>query len=254
MEKKYVSIVGAGPGDPELLTLKALKRIKEADVILYDALISREILSFASPDCKLVYVGKRCSRHGQSQDAINLLLVQAAFTFSNVVRLKGGDPFIYGRGHEELEYLRNFNIEAEVVPGLSSATSLSTIQKVPLTRREYSDSFWILTGTTKDHELSRDLFLAVKSNASLVILMASKKIKAVADLFVHEGKPDLPAMLIINGSLKNEICITATIASLPERISNIKMEGPGTLVIGHVVELHPHFYETLQYSTDYDTK
>lgn len=241
MKKGIVSIVGAGPGDPELLTLKALKRIQQADVILYDALISEEILDLARPEAELIYVGKRCSVHGMTQDEINYLLVKAAFEYDHVLRLKGGDPFIFGRGHEEMEYLKSFGLEVELIPGISSVTSLPMIQGVPLTHRGISDSFWVLTGTTSDHHLSSDLRIAMQSSATIVLLMATRKLAQIASVFCDQNKGSTPAMIINNGSCADESCLLGTIEELPHIYAIQKLEGPGIIVIGEVVALHPQY-------------
>ena len=169
--KPFVTLVGAGPGDPDLITLKGIKAIKEADVILYDALVNEELLDYAKESCTKIYVGKRAERMSTSQDYINKLLVDYALTHGHVVRLKGGDPFVFGRGGEELDYIRQFDIPTAVVPGISSSVGLTGLQQIPLTYRGISESFWVITGSTSDGRLSDDLHHAVKTNATVVVLM-----------------------------------------------------------------------------------
>lgn len=241
MMKGNVKLVGAGPGDKDLITVKGLKAIQEADVILYDALVNKELLAYAKPTTELIYVGKRSGAHSFSQDEINLKLVQSALTYQNVVRLKGGDPFIFGRGHEEKEYLENFDINVEVVPGLTSSTSLTALQNVPLTRRNTSESFWVMTGTTSYGDLSADVALAVKSTATLVILMAIKKLPQIADLLIAQGKQDIPIMIIQNGSMHNEKVLISSAQDVVKDAEKRKIGTPGIIVIGEVVALHPDY-------------
>jgi len=239
--KGKVKLVGAGPGDIELITVKGLKAVQNADVILFDALVNQELLSEAKNHSELIYVGKRSGAHSFTQEEINLKIVQSALTHKNVVRLKGGDPFIFGRGHEEKEYLENFGIEVEIVPGLTSSTSLSSIQNVPLTRRGIAESFWVMTGTTSYDELSEDVSLAVQSTATLVILMAIKKLPQIIDLLVAQGKKDIPMMIIQNGSMKNEKVVISDAQNILQKAQDEKIGTPGIIVIGEVVALHPDY-------------
>ena len=147
--KAEISIVGAGPGDPELLTMKAYKCLQSADVVMYDALANHEILSYTKPSCIQVYVGKRASNHKYPQEEINKMMVDYARKFGHVVRLKGGDPFVFGRGHEEYTYCQSRGIQTQIIPGISSCIALPELQHVPLTRRDVSQSFWVMTATDK---------------------------------------------------------------------------------------------------------
>ena len=236
-----ISIVGAGPGDPELLTLKGLRAIQSADVILYDALSGMPILEFARTNTKKIYVGKRCGKHSVKQPDINALMYQLSTQYRNIVRLKGGDPFIFGRGHEELSYLKKKGIDVEVIPGISSVTSLPLLQHVPLTRRNISESFWVLTGTTKHHRLSEDIFLAAKSNATIVILMGMRKLKEICSLFKRENKDDMPVMIISQGSTNEEKVALGTINDISERAQIKNLKTPGIIIVGEVVRLHPEY-------------
>src|SRR5690606_12286940 len=181
--KPFITLVGAGPGDPDLITLKGIKAIQDADVILYDALVNLDILEHAKPTCTKIYVGKRAERISTSQDYINKLLVDYALTHGHVVRLKGGDPFVFGRGGEELDYVRQYNIPTAVVPGISSSTGLTGLQQIPLTYRGISESFWVITGATSDGRLSEDLYTAVKTNATVVVLMGHAKLEQIIELY-----------------------------------------------------------------------
>ena len=157
MKTPRLTVVGAGPGDPELITLKAIKTIMSANVILYDALINNDLLDFALPNAELIFVGKRKGCYVYQQEQINELIVSRAKSHGHVVRLKGGDPFIFGRGAEEIEYAKQFGVETYVVPGISSSFAVPAYQGIPLTKRGASESFWVITGTTKNHQLSNDI-------------------------------------------------------------------------------------------------
>jgi len=239
-----VSLVGAGPGDLELITVKGLKAIQNADVILYDALSNEELLKEAPKKAVKIFVGKRAGKHSLKQEEINLLIVQSAFRYGHVVRLKGGDPFVFGRGHEELLYVQSFNITVELIPGISSVTSLPMLQEVPLTRRGVSESFWVLTGTTKSQQLSKDIHLAMQSSATLVILMAIKKLKFIQSMFIEGGKSEIPVMIIQNGSKDNEKIALGTMNDIVEIANGKNIGTPGIIIIGEAVALHPNLIST----------
>ena len=241
MKAGNVQLVGAGPGDKDLITVSGLKAIQSADVILYDALVNKELLQEAKANAELIYVGKRAGAHSSTQDEINLLILQSAMSYNKVVRLKGGDPFIFGRGHEELEYLQNFDIEVEIIPGLSSATALPLLQKVPVTKRDISQSFWVLTGTTSYGKLSSDIRLGLQSSATLVILMGISKLVKIAELLEMEGKSDTPIMVIQNGSMHNEKVLVSDAKNVVIDAKEKRIGTPGIIIIGEVVKLHPEY-------------
>src|SRR5215207_9622878 len=164
--KPKVTLVGAGPGDPDLLTLKGAKALAEANVVLYDALANEEILAYAPKNAIRIFVGKKIGNHAYTQDQINQLIVDNALTYGNVVRLKGGDPFIFGRGSEEIEFIESFGIETIVIPGISSVVAVPASQGISITKRGVSESFWAITGTTSDRKLSADVALAAQSSAT----------------------------------------------------------------------------------------
>jgi len=240
-----ISLVGAGPGDPDLITVKGLKAIQTADVILYDALVSEEILVHAPADALKVYVGKRANNHRYPQNEINLMIVQMAYNHGHIVRLKGGDPFIFGRGHEELDYARSFDIPVTIVPGISSCIAVPELQEVPLTRRGVNESFWVITGTTSSGKISEDIELAAQSSATVVILMGMKKLNEITSLFKKHGKADTAAMVIRNGSRKDEVHYTGTVSNITEKVQAACTGQPGIIVIGDVVELHPDLMNEL---------
>lgn len=230
-----VTLVGAGPGDPELITVKGAKALKEANVVLYDALINRELLQYA-PNAKKIFVGKRKGMHSHSQDEINELMVKYAFEFGNVVRLKGGDPFIFGRGAEEIDYIESFGIETEVISGISSAMAVPASQGIALTKRGISESFWVITGTTSNRELSNDVFLAAQSTATIVILMGMDKLSEIVAIFKKFNKMNVPTAIIQNGTTKNEKIGVGTIDSILEVVETQKLSSPAIIVIGEVVK------------------
>jgi uroporphyrin-III C-methyltransferase len=174
-----------------------------------------------------------------SQDKINDLLVQCAIGNQRVVRLKGGDPFIFGRGHEELEHCNKFGLDVEVIPGLSSSTSLPLLQHVPLTRRGVSESFWVITGTTTSRKLSDDIRIAVQTSATLVVLMGMRKLPQIAEILQQSGKGNIPIMLIQNGSREDEKYLISTANQVVSDASEQNIGSPGIIIIGAVVALHP---------------
>ncbi|MCH2045388.1 MAG: uroporphyrinogen-III C-methyltransferase [Saprospiraceae bacterium] len=236
-----VSLVGAGTGDPELLTIKGLKALQNAKVILYDALVNPILLQHAPTNSLKIYVGKRANHHRYSQEEINWLLVQYAFSHGTVVRLKGGDPFVFGRGYEELKYVKSFGIQVDIIPGISSSIALAGLQAVPLTHRTYTDSFWVLTATTRTGQLSQDFQLAAQSNATLVVLMGRRKLRLIADLFIQKGKADLPFMLVQKGSTKDEKVVIGTAKTIADLADDQGLGTPAIIVIGKVVSLHPAY-------------
>ncbi len=233
-----VSIVGAGPGDADLITLKGLKAIQSADVILYDALANNDLLDYAPKETICVFVGKRAARHYKTQDEINLLMVQYALSYGHVVRLKGGDPFVFGRAQEEIAFLESFDIPVTVVPGISSSIGLATLQGVPLTTRHVSESFWVITGTTQSGQLSSDIELAAQSTATVVILMGIRKLSQIAKLFAEYGREDTPVMIIQNGSKPTEKVVLGTISTIVDLAEMHKVGTPGIIVVGETVQFH----------------
>lgn len=230
-----LTVVGAGPGDSDLITLKGIKALESADVILYDALINVELLKYTRKNSEKIFVGKRKGCYAYQQDQINELIVSRAKNHGHVVRLKGGDPFIFGRGAEEMDYVQQFGIETAVIPGISSASAVPTYQGIPLTKRGVSESFWVITGTTKSHQLSKDVILASKSTATVVILMGMGKLNEIVNVFTNEGKQDTPVAIIQNGTTKNEKFGVGTIETITDVVAQQKLSSPAIIVIGEVV-------------------
>jgi uroporphyrin-III C-methyltransferase len=238
-----VTLVGAGPGGSDLITLRGFKALQEASIILYDALISEELLSEIDKSIPKVYVGKRCSQHSYTQDDINKLIVESAYNYGHVVRLKGGDPFVFGRASEEIEYVESFGIPVSVVPGVTSAISVPASQGIPVTRRGISSSFWVMTATKKDGSFSDDLQLAAQSSATMVILMGVRKFSDIAIEVSKYRNSQTPFAIIQNGTLANETCMTGMLHSHMNILNSIDTSKPGIIVIGDVVAEHPSFFE-----------
>jgi uroporphyrin-III C-methyltransferase len=227
--------LGAGPGDPDLLTIKGVKALSEANVVLYDALANEEILTYAPKKSIKIFVGKRKGLHEYSQDQINQLIVDNALTYGHVVRLKGGDPFIFGRGSEEIEYVESFGIPTFVVPGISSSIAVPASQGISLTKRGVSESFWVITGTTSDRKLSNDVALAAKSSATVVILMGMSKLSQIVTLFQNEDKGKTPVAIIQNGTMTNEKIGIGTVDTIVNVAQMNNLSSPAIIVIGEVV-------------------
>lgn len=229
-----LTVVGAGPGDAELITLKAVKVLEGAAVVLYDALVNPELLDYA-PQAEKIFVGKRKGCYSYRQEQINDLIVSRAKTHGHVVRLKGGDPFVFGRGAEEMEFAAQHGVQVAIVPGISSALSVPASQRIPVTKRGSSESFWVITGTTKEHRLSKDIALAAKSNATVVILMGMSKLREITALFVAEGKAELPVAIIQEGTTEREKIGIGTIRTIATKVGELQLTNPAIIVIGEVV-------------------
>ena len=188
-EKGKLSVVGAGPGAVDLITLRGISELRSADVVLYDALIDKRLLDHA-PQAEKIDVGKRKGCYRYMQEQINELIVQRGTQGKHVVRLKGGDPFVFGRGAEELAFAAAHGMEVAVVPGISSSVAVPAMQHIPVTKRGAAESFWVITGTTKEHKLSSDIALAARSNATVVILMGMSKLDEIMACFIKEGKTE----------------------------------------------------------------
>jgi len=230
-----VWIVGAGPGDPDLITLKGLKAIKNADVILYDALASAELLAYAKEGCKKIYVGKRKGRKEFFQDEINQLIVFYATRFGCVVRLKGGDPNVFGRGHEEMEYVRMRGISVEVISGISSALAAPAHAGIPLTKRGVNESFWVITGTLSSGEMSNDIVLAAQSTATIIILMGMAHLEKIAALMEQLRSPVEPIAVIQEATTPRCRIVIGTATDIFQRALESSVSSPAVIVIGKVV-------------------
>jgi uroporphyrin-III C-methyltransferase len=239
MKSTLISLVGAGPGDPELITLKAIKAIQNADVILYDALANEALLEYASVNAIKKFVGKRFGCHALSQQEINHLIIDYAFSHGRVVRLKGGDPFVFGRAMEEIDAAREAGIEVEVIPGISSALAVPASQMIPLTCRGINESFWVTTGTTQSGEISGDIKLAAQSSATVIILMAMSKLEAIMEIFAEHGKSETPVTIIQDGTTDKEKMVIGKVRDIYYRAQHAALTNPAIIMIGEVVNLHP---------------
>jgi uroporphyrin-III C-methyltransferase len=229
-----VFIVGAGPGDPDLITVKGLACLRRADVVLYDRLAPAELLAEARPGAELIDVGKAPQRHRRSQDEINALLLARARAGLTVVRLKGGDPFVFGRGGEECLALAAAGIAYEVVPGVSSAIAVPAYAGIPVTQRGVSTAFTVLTGHTADDDAFD--WDAVPAAGTLVLLMGVRHLAELTRRLIEHGRsPATPAAVIQNGATPEQRVVVGTLADIAERASSI--ESPATTVIGEVVAL-----------------
>lgn len=247
-----VSLVGAGPGDPELLTLKALDRIRTAQAVVHDALISAEILALISEDCAVYDVGKRSSNdHSADQDGIRALLEQLARDGLRVVRLKGGDPFIFGRGGEEAAYLEARGIPWEVVPAVSAFNGAGASAAIPLTHRRVSQSFTVLEG----HEagLSRIGWDAlVRLGGTWVFYMAKSTVAAIArNLLLHGAPPDLSLAVVENATLPNQATTILSLEAAAQRAFAPVSPGPGIVIVSRTVDVLPHAISTLHTWVDH---
>lgn len=214
-----------------------MKALQTADVVLYDALANKALLDFAPPHAQLVYVGKRAKTHAFKQDEINEMMVNYAQSHGHVVRLKGGDPYVFGRGHEEAEYAIERGLPVEVVPGITSAVAGPSVAGIPVTRRELSESFWVITAATSDGSLSADVAFAARSNATIVILMGIGKLKEITAVFKNENKGDLPIAVIQDASLPTQKVAVGTIDSIVQIVENQGIAPPSVIVIGKVAML-----------------
>lgn len=234
IRKGKLTVVGAGPGDPELITLKAVKAMQKANVVLYDALVNNKLLDYA-PNAEKIFVGKRKGCYSHKQEQINELIVSRAKTHGHVVRLKGGDPFVFGRGAEEMQYAALHGVDTAIVPGISSSLSVPASQHIPVTKRGDAESFWVITGTTKEHKLSQDIALAAKSSATVVILMGMSKLTEIIALFKAEGRQSTPVAIIQDGTTTREKIGIGTVASIEFKAREQQLSNPAIIIIGKVV-------------------
>lgn len=234
----HVALVGAGPGDPELLTLKALRLIRAAEVIVYDNLVGPEILEFADPAVEKIYVGKSAGRHTLPQEEICQLLVDLALAGRQVVRLKGGDPFIFGRGGEEMEALLAHDIPVDIVPGITAGLGSAASFGFPLTHRDLAQSCTFVTGHLKDHRIEMNWAALAQPNQTLVIYMGVTGLDLIADKLQAAGLPgETPAALIYRATLPTQRIYPTTLAGLPATAQEFGVRPPSLIVIGQVLSL-----------------
>ncbi|WP_288420574.1 siroheme synthase CysG [uncultured Acinetobacter sp.] len=236
--KGEVYLVGAGPGDPELLTLKALRLMQQADVVIYDRLISQPILELCRRDATKIYVGKARSNHSVSQDGINALLVEYAQQGKRVCRLKGGDPFIFGRGGEEIQELFQAGVPFQVVPGITAASGCSAYAGIPLTHRDYAQSVRFLTGHLKEGSPELPWNELVYENQTLVLYMGLVGLERICEqLIAHGQRPDMPVALISKGTTPEQKVVVGSLADIASKVTEHQIHAPTLTIIGEVVRL-----------------
>jgi uroporphyrin-III C-methyltransferase / precorrin-2 dehydrogenase / sirohydrochlorin ferrochelatase len=238
-EAGEVTLVGAGPGDPELLTLKALRALQDADVILHDRLVPSAVLDMARRDARRICVGKAAGGIGSTQAEINALLIEQALQGLRVVRLKGGDPFIFGRGGEELEALQKARIRFSVIPGITAAAGCAAYAGIPLTHRDHAHSVTFVTGHGDGDGREPDYPALAKPGITAVFYMGLARVQHIASKLVQHGAPEtLPAALIAQGTLENQRVVSGTLATIAAAAARAGLESPALLVVGEVVSLH----------------
>jgi uroporphyrin-III C-methyltransferase len=234
-----VYLVGAGPGDPELLTLRAVRLLKSADVVVYDQLVSDAVLGYVAPGAQRIFAGKRRNEHTLRQEQINALLVDLAREGKQVVRLKGGDPFIFGRGGEEMQALAAQGIAFEVVPGVTAASGVASYAGIPLTHRDYAQTCLFVTGHLKDGTADLDWPSLVRTGQTVVIYMGLNALPDICrQLIAHGAAPELPIAVVQNGSLASQKVVTGTLADMAQRVAQAALVSPCLTLIGDVVRLH----------------
>ena len=233
-----VLLVGAGPGDPGLLTLHALRALNRADVILHDSLVSEAVLTLARRDAERIDVGKRCGGRHTQQEQIHQLLLEQAQAGRLVVRLKGGDPFVFGRGGEEMEFLRQHGIPCEIVPGVTAAVACAAYAGIPLTHRDHAQSCVFVTGHGKDGRIDLDWTALLQPRQTVAIYMGLRNIEALMREFIARGAdPDLPAAIVDNATRSNQRVVAGTLATLAAKAREAALGGPSIIIVGTVVTL-----------------
>jgi uroporphyrin-III C-methyltransferase len=229
-------ILGAGPGDPELITVKGYKLLQQATVVLYDNLANKDLLDVTPHNCERVYVGKQPYGEYTPQESIHDLIKHYAYTRGKVIRLKGGDPFIFGRGFEEVIYARENGIKTFFIPGITSMQA-SGLEDIPLTHRALSEGMWVVTGTKKDGTLSADLRLAMQSNATVIIYMGMKQLASIANTYIDAGNGLISAAIIQHASMPNQKSVKGFVKDLAAMAESKQLTYPAIIIIGAVTNL-----------------
>jgi uroporphyrin-III C-methyltransferase/precorrin-2 dehydrogenase/sirohydrochlorin ferrochelatase len=231
-----VNLVGAGPSDPELITVKAMRLLQQADAIVYDRLANPVLLDYAPKACELIYVGKRKDQHSLPQDQINKLLVELAVAGKQVVRLKGGDPFIFGRGGEELAVLAEHGVPASVVPGITAAAGCAAAMQISLTHRDHAHAVTFITGHRQAGKLEVNWDLALQKDTTVVFYMGLSSLPEIAAQLLQRGcRPDMPFAIISQGTSKQQQAIVGTLSDINARLTRQPLPSPALLIMGDVV-------------------
>lgn len=233
-----VYLIGAGPGDPELLTLRAARLLGSADVIVYDHLVSDGVMAYAAPSAERIYVGKQTNCHTLKQEQINALLVKLAQQGKKVVRLKGGDPFIFGRGGEEVEELAEHGVRFEIVPGITAASGISSYAGIPLTHRDYAQSCVFTTGHLKDGSINLNWQTLVQPHQTVVIYMGLGALPEICRQLIKHGAPsDFPVALVQQGTTIHQRVLTGTLSTIANLSTAMQFQSPSLIIVGEVVKL-----------------
>ncbi len=233
-----VTIVGTGPGDPELLTVRAAGLLREADVVLYDNLVSPEVLALLPPGAERIFVGKRRNNHALGQEDINRRMVELARQGRRVLRLKGGDPFIFGRGGEELAHVAGAGVAVHVVPGITAATGVAACAGIPLTHRGVAQALTFVTGHLQDGSMDLDWGMLARPSQTVVVYMGLLGLPMLCQRLVAHGRdPATPAAIIQQGTTPAQRVITGTLANLPAKVAVSGLRAPTLIIIGEVVAL-----------------
>jgi uroporphyrin-III C-methyltransferase / precorrin-2 dehydrogenase / sirohydrochlorin ferrochelatase len=236
--KGEVYLVGGGPGDPDLLTFRALRLMQQCDVCVYDKLVSPEVMGLVRRDAELIYVGKARDQHTMPQEEINALLARLALQGKRVLRLKGGDPFIFGRGGEEIETLMEHGVPFQVVPGITAANGVSSYAGIPLTHRDYAQACLFITGHLRDGALDLDWVAMSRPKQTVVVYMGLVGLAQICEkLIAHGVSPSMPVAVVQQGTMQRQRVVTATLADLAEKVTLAEMKPPCLTIIGDVVQL-----------------
>jgi uroporphyrin-III C-methyltransferase / precorrin-2 dehydrogenase / sirohydrochlorin ferrochelatase len=235
----HVYLIGAGPGDPELITLRAVRLLSQADVIVYDHLVSTAILDFVPASAQRIYAGKRRNEHTMRQEQINQSLIELAQKGLRVMRLKGGDPFIFGRGGEEMQELAAHDIPFEVVPGITAASGIASYSGIPLTHRDFAQSCMFVTGHLKDGTSNLDWPALARPHQTVVIYMGLNALPDICrQLMAHGASSQHPIAVVQHGTTHNQKVVTGSLEDIAEKVSKAKLASPSLIIVGEVVQLH----------------
>lgn len=230
-----LTLLGAGPGAPDLITLRGINALKTADLVLYDALVDPSLLHYCNSSCVKQYVGKRAGQHSYSQQEICEIIIRSSRHYKHIIRLKGGDAFVFGRATEEIEAAESAGMNVEVIQGISSALAVPAAAMIPLTSRGLSQSFWVITGTTRSGQFANDLYLAAQSTATIVLLMAMNQLHEIMEIFIRHGKQSTPVAIIQEGCTPRQKIITGQVNNIAD-LARIKgLSNPAIIVVGKVV-------------------